>query len=104
MALYIREFRMVIDMFLDPEKTNPFFVLALISICLIGALGTWFSATVILPELTLRAQLGESQQAWLTNAVQLGFVLGAVLIAFFNISDTISLTCLLYTSPSPRDS
>ena len=89
---------MVIDMFLEPEKTNPFFVLALISICLIGALGTWFSATVILPELTLRAQLGESQQVWLTNAVQLGFVLGAVLIAFFNISDSMSLTVLIALS------
>ena len=98
MALYIREFRMVIDMFLEPEKTNPFFVLALISICLIGALGTWFSATVILPELTVRAQLGESQQVWLTNAVQLGFVLGAVLIAFFNLSDSMSLTVLLFLS------
>ena len=89
---------MVIDMFLEPEKTNPYFVLALISICLIGALGTWFSATVILPELTLRAQLGESQQVWLTNAVQLGFVLGAVLIAFFNISDSMSLTVLIALS------
>ena len=29
---------MVIDMFLEPEKTNPFLVLALISICLIGAI------------------------------------------------------------------
>ena len=89
---------MVIDMFLEPEKTNPFLVLALISICLIGALGTWFSATVILPELTGRAQLGESQQVWLTNAVQLGFVLGAVLIAFFNISDSMSLTVLIALS------
>ena len=89
---------MIIDMFLEPEKTNPFFALALISICLIGALGTWFSATVILPELTLRTQLGESQQVWLTNAVQLGFVLGAVLIAFFNISDSMSLTVLIALS------
>ena len=89
---------MIIEMFLEPEKTNPFFALALISICLIGALGTWFSATVILPELTLRTQLGESQQVWLTNAVQLGFVLGAVLIAFFNISDSMSLTVLIALS------
>ena len=89
---------MVIDMLLTPKQTNPFFALALISICLIGALGTWFSATVILPELTLRTQLGESQQVWLTNAVQLGFVLGAVLIAFFNISDSMSLTVLIALS------
>ena len=89
---------MVIDMFLEPEKTSPFSALALISICLIGALGTWFSATVILSELTLRAELGESQQVWLTNAVQLGFVLGALLIAFFNLSDSMSLTVLIALS------
>ncbi|GIS90996.1 MAG: MFS transporter [Pseudomonadota bacterium] len=83
---------------LKPEKTNPFFALLLISVCLIGALGTWFSATVILSELTVRTGLGESQQVWLTNAVQLGFVLGAVLIAFTNLSDTMSLTLLIALS------
>ena len=98
MALYIESIRIVTDMFLEPKKTDPFFALALISICLIGALGTWFSATGILPELTLRTQLGESQQVWLTNAVQLGFVLGALLIAFFNISDSMSLTLLIALS------
>jgi len=85
-------------MLLEPEKTNPFFALLLISVCLIGALGTWFSATVILSELTVRTGLGESQQVWLTNAVQLGFVLGAVLIAFTNLSDTMSLTLLIALS------
>ena len=83
---------------LKPEKTNPFFALLMISVCLIGALGTWFSATVILSELTVRTGLGESQQVWLTNAVQLGFVLGAVLIAFTNLSDTMSLTLLIALS------
>ena len=72
--------------------------LALISLCLIGALSTWFSATVILPELSDMAQLSGSQTIWLTNGVQLGFVIGALTISFFNVSDTVSLTKLIALS------
>ena len=69
--------------------------LTLISFCLIGALSTWFSATVILPELSDKAQLSGSQEIWLSNGVQLGFVTGALIIAVFNISDIVSLTKLI---------
>ena len=82
-------------MFSQSRKTNPLFSLALISICLIGAMSSWFSGTVILQEITLRSELGESQQVWLTNSVQLGFVVGALLIAFFNIADTAPLPLLI---------
>jgi MFS family permease len=82
-------------MFSQTQKTNPFFPLALISICLVGAMSTWFSGTVILLELTLRLELGASQQVWLTNSVQVGFVVGALLIAFFNIADTAPLPILI---------
>lgn len=84
-----------ISMFSQTQKTNPFFPLALISICLVGAMSTWFSGTVILLELTLRLELGASQQVWLTNSVQVGFVVGALLIAFFNIADTAPLPILI---------
>ncbi len=77
------------------KQTGPFFSLGLISLCLVGALGTWFSGTVVMPELTKHIQLGENEQVWLTNAVQVGFVFGAVLIAFFNLSDSTSLTVLI---------
>ena len=82
-------------MFSQTQKTNPFFPLALISICLVGAMSTWFSGTVIRLELTLRSELGASQQVWLTNSVQVGFVVGALLIAFFNIADTAPLPILI---------
>ena len=77
------------------DETNPFLALFIISLCLVGALGTWFSGTVIMPELAERVQLGETQQVWLTNAVQSGFVVGALLIAFFNLSDSMTLTKLI---------
>ena len=69
--------------------------LFLVSVSLIGALSTWFSATVILPELSNIATLNETEEVWLTNGVQLGFVIGALLIALFNISDIFSLTNLI---------
>ena len=77
------------------ESYTKYTALTLISFCLIGALSTWFSATVILPELSDVAQLSGSQEIWLTNGVQLGFVLGALTIAIFNISDIFSLTKLI---------
>ena len=69
-------------MFLDPVKTSPWFALTIISICLVGAMLTWFSGTVILPELTVQLDLDESERVWLINAVQLGFVIGATVVAF----------------------
>ena len=39
---------------------------------------TWFSATAIVPELTQLWSLSSGQVAWLTNAVQLGFVTGCL--------------------------
>ena len=77
------------------ESYTKYTALTLISLCLIGALSTWFSATVILTELSDVAQLSGSQEIWLTNGVQLGFVLGALTIAIFNISDIFSLTKLI---------
>ena len=74
---------------------RKFYVLLLISLCLIAALSTWFSATVIMSELSLVAALSETEEIWLTNAVQLGFVLGALAIAIFNISDIFPLTRLI---------
>ena len=47
-------------MFMHSDETNPFFALFIISLCLVGALGTWFSGTVIMPELAERVQLGET--------------------------------------------
>jgi MFS family permease len=47
----------------------------------------WFSASAVTPALTAAWQLSEGGAAWLTMAVQLGFVAGALLAALFNVSD-----------------
>lgn len=48
---------------------------------------TWFSATAVAPQLTDHWQLSTGQAAWLTIAVQLGFVVGALASAITNLAD-----------------
>ncbi len=52
-------------------------------------LGTslWFSGTAAIPQLTRAWQADLSVGAWLTMAVQLGFVIGALVVALFNVPD-----------------
>lgn len=47
----------------------------------------WFSATSITRALEVEWQLSDSGKAWLTMSVQIGFVVGAFLIALLNLSD-----------------
>ena len=54
------------------------------------AMAPWFSAAAVLPQLRALWTLSETDAAWLTLAVQLGFVLGAVLSAVLNLADRVS--------------
>jgi MFS family permease len=51
------------------------------------AMGLWFSATAVMPALRDHWHLTAGQAAWLTMAVQLGFVTGALGSALFNLPD-----------------
>lgn len=51
------------------------------------AMTTWFSASAALPQLTAEWDLSATAGAWLTIAVQIGFVAGAFLSAALTISD-----------------
>ncbi|MFC7705929.1 MFS transporter [Plastorhodobacter daqingensis] len=61
----------------------------LVLICggVVLSLTTWFSATAVVPELTVAWDLSVSGAAWMTNGVQLGFVCGALLSAGLNLPD-----------------
>jgi len=65
---------------------------ALALLCLTQFLGmsVWFSASAVVPALAAAWGLGPSAQAWLTMAVQLGFVAGALGSAVLNLADRIS--------------
>jgi MFS family permease len=74
--------------------------LAFISLAQILALGLWFSASTVLPALRTAWGMSEADAAWLTNAVQLGFVAGALVFAAFNLPDILSPRILITVSAS----
>lgn len=62
-------------------------VLALLALVELLAMGLWFSASAVVPELREAWRLTDSGAAWLTMSVQLGFVTGALLSAFLTLAD-----------------
>jgi hypothetical protein len=64
------------------------------------AMTTWFSASAVLPQLRAEWDLSSAAASWLTIAVQLGFVVGAVASAAFNIADLVPPRRLMPSVPS----
>ena len=56
---------------------------------------TWFSATAVIPQLRAEWGLSDGDAAWLTIAVQLGFVAGALLSAALTLPDVVSPRLIL---------
>ena len=63
--------------------------LVLVGVAELFAMTLWFSGTAVGPELADAWNLSTAETAWLTNAVQLGFVVGALLSASLTIADVI---------------
>jgi predicted MFS family arabinose efflux permease len=63
--------------------------LGLLAAAQVFVLTLWFSATAVLPALQRDWALSASGAAWLTAAVQLGFVAGALASAVFNLPDVL---------------
>jgi MFS family permease len=64
--------------------------LALLAITLVLSMSTWFSASAVVPQLRAEWDLSDAAAAWLTIAVQLGFVCGALVSSLLNLSDVVS--------------
>ena len=60
------------------------------------AMGLWFSASAVVPQLTTHWELSAGQQAWMTIAVQVGFVVGALTSAVLNLSDRVPARFLFF--------
>ncbi|RVV97689.1 MFS transporter [Mesobaculum littorinae] len=78
-----------------PQARGRWRMLAILCLGVVGVLATWFSATAIVPELIRDWQLTPGQAAWLTNAVQLGFVAGAVGASLVNLPDILPMHRLM---------
>ena len=64
-------------------------VLGIVSLATILALSIWFSINAIGPALEREKGLSTSDLAWLTIAVQIGFVVGTLVSAYLNLADRI---------------
>jgi hypothetical protein len=64
--------------------------LGLLSLALVCSMTTWFSATAVVPQLRSEWGLGDTAAAWLTIAVQVGFVVGALVASALSIADLFS--------------
>ena len=64
--------------------------LTLLAVALVLSMTTWFSASAVVPQLRGEWGLSDGAAAWLTIAVQLGFVCGALVSSLLNLSDVAS--------------
>jgi MFS family permease len=67
-----------------------------LSLALVLAMSTWFSASAVVPQLREEWALSSGAAAWLTIAVQLGFVTGAVASSLLNLSDLMSPRIIIF--------
>jgi MFS family permease len=81
-----------------PDAGNRWVALALICLGVVGVMSVWFSATAILPQLVAVLGLTPAGSAWLTNAVQLGFVAGALGASIVNLPDLVRMQRLMAAS------
>ena len=61
--------------------------LAATSFAVVLGLAPWFSATAVIPAMTAEFALGAGAVAWLTMAVQIGFVSGTLISAAGMLAD-----------------
>ena len=76
----------------DPSEHAPgrWRALLLLAVALVLSMTTWFSASAVVPQLRAEWDLSDGAAAWLTIAVQLGFVCGALVSSILNLSDVVS--------------
>ena len=79
-----------------PERRGR--VLLVLAAALVLSMSTWFSASAVIPQLRDEWSLSDGAAAWLTIAVQLGFVAGAVLSSVFNLSDVLPVRRIMIVS------
>lgn len=77
------------------EKWRNLWLLAIAELL---AMGLWFSASAVTPQLTTAWSLTPGQQSWLTMSVQIGFVVGALLSTILTLADRVPAQWLFAVS------
>jgi MFS family permease len=77
---------------------HRFTALFLVSLAELLAMGLWFGVSAVAPQIRAEWGLSEPATAWLTLAVQLGFVAGTLISATFNLPDVLKTRRLFAVS------
>src|SRR5262245_37745664 len=81
-----------------PSPSPKWRNLTLLAVAELLAMALWFSASAVVPQLTVEWQLTDGQKAWMTMSVQIGFVVGALLSAVLNLADRVPVRGLFAIS------
>src|SRR5512140_3053774 len=73
-------------------------MLALLSVAELLGMSLWFAGSAVAPQLQRAWQLDGTEVAWLTIAVQIGFVAGTAISAVLNLADVIPARVLFAAS------
>jgi hypothetical protein len=65
---------MSMDKVVDTDRERRGRSLGLLAICMVAALGLWFSASAVVPTLIAEFGLSPRRASMMTSAVQIGFV------------------------------
>lgn len=79
-------------------KNRPFYILPFIVLAQLLGTSTWFAGNAILPVLKVEWALPDSAVGALTNSVQFGFIVGAILFAVLALADRLSPRLLFFIS------
>ena len=71
-------------------------MLGVVSLAQFLGMTLWFSATAVTPLLVREFDIPPGHVAWLTMAVQAGFVAGTLASAFANLADVINARTLMF--------
>ena len=71
-------------------------MLAVVSLAQFLGMTLWFSATAITPRLITEFDIAPNHAAWLTMAVQAGFVAGTLISALSNLADVLNARVLMF--------
>lgn len=80
----------------EVDDSGRWRALVLLAVAMVLAMSTWFSASAVVPQLRVRWDLGDAAAAWLTIAVQVGFVAGAVTSAVLTLADRVRPMVVLF--------
>lgn len=76
--------------------TRPSRVLPLIVLAQLLGTASWFAGNAVLPSLISEWGLNDQALAWVTNSVQLGFIIGALVFALLSLADRLSPSRLFF--------